>query len=99
MNLGEEGWYVLIRGALRDDKKRDYRLQPSELAEFGWLPFAGANEINAEATEDTEFLYFERQQLEARLLTVPQLNYYLRKYRVDNASKATAWQIGMVAPR
>lgn len=99
MSLGEEGWYVLIRGTLRDDKKRKYRYQPSKLTEFGWLPFSGISEINVEASEDAEFLYFERLQLEARLLAVPQLNYYIRKYRVENAPQTTAWQLGMVAPR
>lgn len=99
MKLGDEGWYLLIRGALRDDKNREYRFQPSELTEFGWLPFAGTDRSNVEATEDAELIYFERQQLEARLLAVPQLNYYLRKYRVENGSQATSWQLGMVAPR
>lgn len=99
MNIGDEGWYLLIRGAVREGQKQETRFDPAGLAEFGWQPYGGVREASIEATEDADFIYFERGLLESRLRTIPQLNYYLRKYRDETATQETEWRLGLVAPR
>ncbi len=99
ISFGDEGWYLLKSGAVLDKAKNEIGYNPLRLVEFGWQPYVGAKQTSVTASEDTELIYFERQQMKARLLAVPQLNYYLRKYRSEHSDQPTDWQIGIVKPR
>lgn len=96
---GDSGWFLLAEGSVRNDQGSIFSLDPSELVEFGWCPYAGLQETHISAVTDAELVYFARQQFSERLLAVPQLNYYLRKFRSASTSTPADWQLGVVPPR
>lgn len=95
--LGPEGWYLMLSGKVRDGDGNVIEYDREQLAEFGWRPFLEPAETEVTALADSRFVFFERDVFEARRLQVPQLNYYVRKYRA--AQQPVAWQLGVVSPR
>ncbi|NNC98834.1 MAG: cyclic nucleotide-binding domain-containing protein [Gammaproteobacteria bacterium] len=99
LSIGDEGWYLLVKGALAADSGERVSFNASRLDEFGWQPFARSEPANITATEDCELIFFGQQQFAARILAIPQLNYYLRKYRAGQSEQPMEWQLGAVEPR
>lgn len=99
LSMDQEGWYLLTSGSVRDDDNNEIQHDAAQLAEFGWQPFDSVKQAAVTATSDTEFLFFDREQFEERIHSIPQLNYCLRKYRISHADQPAEWQLGQVNPR
>ncbi len=99
LSMGDDGWYLLIDGTVKSDAHKTIQYNPARLTEFGWCPHAGINKTSVVAGEAAKFIYFERKSFESRMLNIPQLNYYLRKFRMANTRKPAGWQLGEVQPR
>ncbi|MBT8136561.1 MAG: cyclic nucleotide-binding domain-containing protein [Gammaproteobacteria bacterium] len=95
-HLGEEGWYLMLAGKVRDAAGNVHEYNTRQLTEFGWRPFLEPVATQLTALADSRFVFFEHDALEARLLEVPQLNYYVRKYRA--AQQPVSWKLGVVPP-
>ncbi len=98
LKMGDEGWYLLIRGSVRNDAHDEISFDKSIVAEFGWLPLVGTRQESVTAIEDSHFIYFERQQFETSRSNIPQLNYYIRKFRIQYSTQQAEWQMGIVDP-
>lgn len=99
LSMGQEGWYLLISGSVRDDNDNEIHHDPVRVDEFGWQPFKSVKESAVTAMSDTEFLFFDREWFETRIRNIPQLNYCLRKYRTEQSDQPSDWQLGIVDPR
>ncbi len=88
----ESAWYILAEGRVEDDEGEH---GPS--TEFGWLPFAESNLTQVTCLEDTRFIKFRKEHLERLRLDVPQVNYYLRKLRIDQPFARVDWLLGDVS--
>jgi hypothetical protein len=82
----EEYWYILSSGSVDDDGKV---CDPG--TEFGWRPFEEPDIGPVTCLEDTTFIKFRKDQLERLRREVPQLNYLLRKCRIDQDSDGVDW--------
>ena len=103
--LGNEGWYLLCDGNLRDQNGNNFSADQDELPEFGWKPFYLGHEegvteqVVVTADGDSTLIFFERSRFEDRINRVPQLNYYLRKYRGERSNRKVDWHLGPVEIR
>ena len=95
----EDSWYLLRSGTVRDQTGKTLNLNTAKLQEFGWQPLGLSSASEITAVEAAEFMVFERQKFAARMQACPQLNYYLRKYRMQQSEQPTEWQLGVVTPR
>ncbi len=89
--FGEDAWCLLVTGEVSVDNQNF-----GAGAEFGWRPFASAITDEVICEDTCEFVMFDRTTFEATRLDVPQLNYFLRKYRTVHASVDPEWILGAV---
>lgn len=82
----DSSWCILSEGCVEDD---DGVHMPS--MEYGWLPFAEANTTSVLCLEDCKFVKFRSEHIEALRHTVPQINYYLRKQRIEQEHSRVTW--------
>lgn len=88
----EHWWYILAEGIVEDEEG-----QQGYGAEFGWRPYAEANEATVTCTGYCKFICFPRDQMQALQMQVPQLNYYLRKTRVSQGQVGVDWLLPAVS--
>jgi CRP-like cAMP-binding protein len=91
MDFGEEAWYLLDEGKTLCDAGQG--------KEFGWCPLSTENIATVTAVEPCSFVYFNRDDFEALRLSVPQLNYMLRKLRISQNDECVDWILGVVPIR
>ena len=90
------GWYVLGEG---DVQSSDSDTRHAPLREFGWMPLAGERPAALTARGPAVLVRFDRTRLEGLRRTVPQFNYFLRKFRDTHSERQTVWQLGTVNTR
>ncbi len=87
----DDGWYILNEGKTLCDADVG--------AEFGWCPLSPTNVKSVTAVGPCSFLFFEKDQFEQLRQDVPQLNYMLRKLRIDENGEYVDWILGIVPIR
>ncbi len=89
--LTEASWCLLSGGAA---KLNGAAMSVEE--DYGCRPFVPLNLGTITSKSGCSLLLFDAKNLEKLRLETPQLNYYLRKMRMQDAIKPTAWQLGRV---
>jgi|TARA_Y100000310_G_scaffold332176_1_gene407255 hypothetical protein len=84
-------WYVLSEGTAECDGQ-----VVSIAEEFGWRPFTTARKATITTKEGCTFITFPAKRMEALVRDVPQLNYFLRRQRVDANDPSVDWLLGKV---
>lgn len=82
-----------------DVQTSDTASREESLREFGWMPLAGERPVTFTARGDAVLVRFDRTRLESLRRTVPQFNYYLRKFRDTHSSRRSVWRLGKVSMR
>ncbi len=88
MHLGDDAWYVLASGTLVSGDKIG--------AEFGCKPLTDNNVQDVTAETDASFIRLDKDSAEQVRLEVPQMNYVLRKYRVNETDPNVDWILGIL---
>jgi len=84
-------WYILTEGDAESDG------QPlSTTEEFGWRPFATTKEVKISSKQGCTFMKFPASNMNTLIQEVPQLNYVLRRQRIDSQEKSVDWLLGKV---
>lgn len=81
-------WYVLVQGELNSGDAVG--------TEFGDKPLSTPNVTTVTAKTDATFICLSTDVLEKVRLDVPQLNYELRKFRVNESDPNVDWMLGIV---
>ena len=81
-------WYVLASGKLVSGDPIG--------TEYGEKPLSKANTQSVTAEEDSTFICLSTDAAENVRLAVPQLNYELRKYRVNESDPDVDWILGVL---
>ena len=84
-------WYLLYEGSA---KIGDEELSTGD--ELGYRPFTSAIEGTVTAVTDTHLVKFPQEEFSHLLSGTPQLNYMLRKYRIDQNAPEVDWFLGKV---
>ncbi len=87
----ESAWYILAEGSVEDDEGVQ-----GFATEYGFRPFSEANCPSVVCLEDCRFIKFKKDQLEHLRHEVPQINYYLRKQRIDQPYATVDWLLAEV---
>jgi CRP-like cAMP-binding protein len=82
-------WYVLVQGELTSEEPIG--------TEFGYKPLSKSNETTVTAKTDALFLCIKSEALEVTRINIPQLNYELRKFRINQSDPNADWMLGMVS--
>ena len=88
-----DGWYLLTGGEIKTKNGTTITYRPTEVNEFGWRPFANQEIDSLEVTTDAQLVFFDRNQFEQTIDQIPQLNYYLRKFRGEQSFQPVDWQL------
>lgn len=86
----DDAWYLFIDGHADIDGEP---VTPS--SEFGWRPFGSARLTHINCTGDCRLVRFPRETFERLRLSVPHVNYLLRKFRCNNGN--VDWLLGEVS--
>jgi len=84
-------WYLMVED---DANATDNRIEFAD--ELGWLPFSAPRPARIETKTPCRFVTFERTAFEALRLEVPELNYRMRKLRIEQNDPAVDWMLGLV---
>jgi hypothetical protein len=88
ININEDSWYLLAKGELTSGEPVG--------TEYGFKPLSESNPCTVTAKTDTTFVCLTADLAEQVRLEVPQLNYALRKYRVNQSNPAVDWVLGVL---
>lgn len=94
LKIDESCWYVFYEGSAAFE---DIELSVGD--EIGYKPFSGVIAGTIKAETDSRLVKFEYEAFSNMLSGTPQLNYLLRKYRVDSDDPCVDWQLGKVTTR
>ncbi|MCB1691477.1 MAG: cyclic nucleotide-binding domain-containing protein [Pseudomonadales bacterium] len=86
-----DSWYILVSGKVDDEGT-----EPPVGSEFGWRPFSPHHIGTVTCIERCRLVKFRRDQIDPLRLEVPQLNYSIRKYRIDTGHPGVDWILGEV---
>ena len=89
--IDDDHWYIFYSG---DGTCNDATLTIGD--EFGARPFSSVKEGTVHAGSDCRLIRFDRNRFANLLSGTPQLNYLLRKYRVERHDPAVDWLLGKV---
>lgn len=89
--IDENLWYLLSEG---DARIKDQSLTPTD--DFGNRPFASNMFGTLNSSQGCKLLMFNHESLRTLRLQSPQLNYFLRKLRVNAATLDFDWKLGTV---
>lgn len=81
-------WYVLASGSLKSGEELG--------AEFGDKPLSKPNTATVTAETDATFICFSTDVLNRIRVEIPQFNYELRKFRVNQVDPDVDWILGIV---
>jgi len=87
----DSNWYIFSSG--------DANLDGTSLSmgdEFGIKPFSTPVTGKLVASQETSLMVFSSEKIAALLKETPQLNYQLRKFRVNRKDPAVDWLLGEV---
>ncbi len=87
-----DSWYILVNG---EAKQGDHIL--SIACEFGWQPLATTNCNSVSFDTSTTLLQFNKIDFEELRLAAPQLNYLLRKFRINEDASNSDWLLDLVS--
>lgn len=87
-----DSWYILVEGTA---KQAGITLTSS--SEFGWRPLAEADCASVTFDSQSSLLKFDRSAFEDLRLAAPQLNYLLRKFRVNEDNINVDWVLDLVS--
>ena len=87
-----DSWYILVNGQA---KRGDSVL--STASEFGWQPHAETNCSSLHIEAGATLLKFDKTDFEQLRLTAPQLNYLLRKFRINENASNADWMLDLIA--
>ncbi len=87
----DSSWYILTEGSVEDDEGIQ-----RFATEYGCRPFAESNLASVVCLEDCTFIKFRKDLLEGLRLAAPQINYYLRKQRIDSPFAKVDWLLSEV---
>ncbi len=87
----DDAWYVFVDGNADVDGNP---VRPAQ--EFGWQPFGGVDIRRIHCSSPCRLIRFPRETFERLRLTVPQINYVLRKFRASQGP--VEWELGTVDP-
>ena len=65
--------------------------------EYGWCPYTGDHAVEFHADSECKFIKIAADKYQQLLDSTPQLNYQMRKRRVQQSSAAVEWQLSTVA--
>jgi CRP-like cAMP-binding protein len=89
--LNLDYWYIFCDGeALLDGRKVEYA------EEFGWKPFSATNEKFIESKTGCNLIKLPTDKILELVQETPQLNYALRKLRVEEDDPAADWTLAEV---
>jgi len=86
--LDQDNWYLLASGDLTSGEPIG--------TEYGYKPLSKPNPGKVTAKTDTTFICLTADIAEKVRTEVPQLNYELRKYRVNQSDPAVDWILGIL---
>ena len=89
--IDESCWYIFYEG---EASFEDIELSVGD--EVGYKPFSGIIPGTIKAKSDSRLVRFEYEAFSNMLSGTPQLNYLLRKYRVDSEDPCVDWLLGAV---
>ena len=84
-------WYLQVEGA---GSYRD--VTGMSQVELGYRPLATPMLEKFTAEQDTRFILVAKSKADEFIETVPQFNYLMRKYRIDQGQHDAAWLLGAV---
>jgi CRP-like cAMP-binding protein len=87
-----DSWYILVNGQA---KRGDSVL--STASEFGWQPHAETNCSSVHIEAGATLLEFNKTDFEQLRLNAPQLNYLLRKFRINENASNADWMLDLIA--
>ena len=88
LQLDQDNWYLLASGELTSEEPIG--------TEFGHKPLSNPNPCRVTAKTDTTFVCLAADLAEKVRIEVPQLNYQLRKFRVNQSDPAVDWILGVL---
>jgi CRP-like cAMP-binding protein len=86
--LDHGSWYVFAKGELVSGDPIG--------TEYGDKPLSQPNTKSVTASQDSTFLCLTTEEAEKVRLEIPQLNYELRKYRVNESDPDVDWILGIL---
>jgi len=86
--LDRGSWYVFASGELVSGDPIG--------TEFGDKPLSEPNPKSVTASQDSTFICLTTEAAEKARLEIPQLNYELRKYRVNQSDPSVDWMLGIL---
>lgn len=84
-------WYILSEGSAECDGQA-----VSATEEFGWRPFTTTRMATISSREGCTLIKFPAKKMIILIQEVPQLNYFLRKQRIDAHDPSVEWLLGKV---
>jgi hypothetical protein len=69
----------------------------STASEFGWQPHAETNCSSLHIEAGATLLEFNKTDFEQLRLNAPQLNYLLRKFRINENASNADWMLDLIA--
>jgi CRP-like cAMP-binding protein len=91
LNTDDDHWYIFYAG---DGTSNGVTLGVGD--EFGYRPFSRKNEGTLSAASECRLVRFPRESFANLLNGTPQLNYMLRKFRVESHDPGVDWLLGKV---
>ncbi|MFP6806506.1 MAG: hypothetical protein VB957_04900 [Pseudomonadales bacterium] len=82
VDIDDSAWAILAEGRMQDDQD-EYGIG----SEYGWRPFIETKTATFTCLEDCKIVSFRKDLLEHCRLNFPQLNYQLRKLRIEQYDK------------
>lgn len=92
LQADKKHWYILSRGT---GYFEEVSCNPG--MEFGWRPFATDKEGIITASSDMDLVRFDRKQFDQMRLSLPAMNYSIRKHRVTQQDPRVNWLLGKVS--
>ena len=89
--VDDDAWYLVYEGSAKIDDK-----DLSKGDELGYRPFASVVSGTVTAESDTHLIKFPKETFSHLLSGTPQLNYMLRKHRVESNDPDVNWLLGAV---
>jgi len=92
LTIDDTAWLVLADGEATFDNEK-----VTTGAEFGAKPYSSAATGVLKAKSDCILIKIEKNDLDTLCLSVPRLNYSMRKHRIEERDSAVDWLIGNVS--
>lgn len=92
LQTDKKHWYIVSRGAGYFEG-----VSCSAGMEFGWRPLTTAKKGMLTASSDMELVRFDKEEFDQMRLSLPAMNYSIRKYRVTQKDPRVNWLLGKVS--